>query len=123
MILILSLALINSKLKVVEKTLLLKCLSQLGLSKNTSYSFIFLNYKAQDFQSIEEKLIQGTFQNTIVIFIGPPWLYKMKQKRLNHITLINASEVIADPSIYKTNVAYILNGKQLKVIENANTYV
>ncbi len=123
LVLIICLALVSNKLKVAEKAVLLKCLSRLDLSKDVSYSFIFLNYKAQDVQSIEDKLMNGDFENTVVIFIGPLWLYKTKQKKLDHIKLIHASSIMKDPSIYKTNAAYVLNGNKIKFVENANYYV
>ncbi|ETT40263.1 hypothetical protein MHI48_03365 [Paenibacillus sp. FSL H7-0942] len=121
--LIIVLILINQNLKDMQKALLSKCVSQLNLSSTDSYNFIFLNYRAQEFQSIEEKLAIGTFQNTIVIFDGPEWLFKTKQKKFKHINLLHASTVMVEPSIYKTNVAYILNGRKLKIIENANNYL
>jgi hypothetical protein len=122
-VLIIVLALISKTLKGMEKALLFKCLSQLNLSNTSSYNFIFINYKARESQNIEEKLCNGKFQNTIVIFDGPEWLFKTKQTKFKHINFIHASSIMVDPSIYKTNVAYILNGRKLRKIENANNYV
>lgn len=123
-ILVFILTILIKYLKRVEKSLLLKCLFQLGLSETNSYTFLFLNYKTPDFHILEEKLVNGNYHNMIVIFIGPEWLFKTKQKKLSHINLVHAPTLMNDTSLFdNTNIIYIYKKGKIKFIENANTYV